>query len=136
MKTITNPSFGLYHFDHDYVNSLRHNSPEIFSPDQTDTYCGPVCTTALNNAECMFFVPVLPNAVIKNKTDADFYAPGVYGGVLDMQRMILFPADKPCPVSEFSSDTHFEYQLDVFCSKNREEIEEIATNIIRRTIEQ
>ena len=56
----TSIPFGLYIFDHSYVNHQRHYDRAVLDPERSDLYCGPLYTSCHDNITTSFYAPIVP----------------------------------------------------------------------------
>lgn len=80
--------FGVYHVNHDFIQSLRENEQNIIAPEINDVYCGPVYHAVCDRGVFGFFVPIDVPEYESANVFAALFMEGEYAGVIDFKKMI------------------------------------------------
>lgn len=118
--------FGVYRFDHKYIEALRKKDKNIIDPKDNDRYCGPVYTAVSPKGVSSFFIPIDKSYDTTN-VFSSIYNDGVYSEVFNLSKMI------PCVDKRFIVSDNSNPNLVSFCEKSRNDLEYYA-DLIMKTI--
>lgn len=112
-----NVPFGVYHVNHEYLQSLRKNDNNVIDPENSDIYCGPVYHATCDRGIFGFFVPVDMKEYEASTVFLSAFEDGVLSGFLDFKKMI------PVVHERFLTPANENKNLEIFCKNGKEEFE-------------
>lgn len=116
--------FGIYRFNHDYINALKKTDNKVIDPEILDRYCGPVYQASCEKGLVEFFVPVSYEYETANCFALTFYD-GVFAGIMDFKLMI------PCVNEKLITPDKTNNDLMIFCSQAKCHLEQCADYIMK-----
>lgn len=119
-----NIPYGVYHLDHDYINSIRETEPNAIDPEKNDVYCGPVYHATSERGVFGFFVPVDVKKFEKSAAFMAIFENGVYADVLDFKKMLPVVDDR------FVTPVKANGELCAFCDNGKNDFEICAAAMI------
>ena len=128
----TSIPFGLYIFDHNYVNHIRHYDRAVLDPERSDLYCGPLYTSDDGKSMTSFYAPIIP---LRSNDHSDAYSkPNPYAIVFSKGKH-LFAIDcrQMLPNSPLCMSAVAENELPhflSFCKQNKEKLYRCADLVI------
>jgi len=116
--------FGIYRFDHAYVNALKAADDNVIDPHETDRYCGPVYSAMTTQGPVAFFAPIFFDDECRERVSLTF-VDGVFAGIVDFKRML------PCVNESFITTDKSNTRLSTFCNKTQSKLLQYAELVLK-----